>query len=603
VANIKLFSSRSKKRKHRTAGKTALIILVIIIVGLLALVLSLGFYVSSLDTVFPNVWADGIKLSGMTLQEATEALITEGYESNAEDVSATVSFPDGESFTIYGDDVGFSLNAEEAALAAFEFGRGGSFFENEITFLRAYFNRTDLRDVSKANFDDTIVLEMVAFHTKKFNDALIDGAYDINDHSIVIVVGTGIMPAKEESVYDLTVLTLFKAFEEQAHLSAQYVPTASTDNDVDLHALLNYISVEPVSAEYDRATFSATQSSPGRTFDMEKAQTMLDRAAEGERVVIPLLTVPPERTTEELDELLFRDVIAEGSTRITGSSNRVNNINIASEAIHETLLNPGDVFSFNEVVGQRTAARGYREAGAYVSGMLVDEVGGGICQVSSTIYYCVLRTSLEVVERRPHGMTVAYLPLGQDATVSWGSKDFRFKNNTDYPIRIEAIVQSGNITVKLIGTKLDDTYIEIDHVTLEVTPIQVIRREDESVPQGQTKVFTEGMTGYIVEVFKSLFDGEGNLIERWSIGKSTYNVQDRVILIPPELPPETDPPPTDEPPTDEPPTDEPPTDEPPTDEPPTDEPPTDEPPTDEPPTDEPPTDEPPVDPSDEPPDP
>ena len=586
MGNIKLVSSRSRKRKRGTAGRTALIIFVIIAVGLLALVLSLGFYVSSLDTVFPNVWADGIKLSGMTLEEATATLIEAGYESNAEDVSVTITFPDGEGFTITGDDVGFSLNAEEAALVAFQYGRSGKFFADEITFIRSYFNKTELRDVSKANFDDSIIREHVAYHTKRFNDALIDGAYDISDDSIVIVVGTGIKPAIEENVYELTVTTLFQALEELAHLKAQYVPTASEADEVDLAVLLEYISIEPVSAVYDRATYSATQSSAGRSFDIERAQSMLDNAARGERIVIPFFTIEPEVTTEDINSLLFRDVIAEGTTRISGTSNRLNNINIASEAVNETLLNPGDEFSFNRIVGQRTAARGYREAGAYVSGILVDEVGGGICQVSSTIYYCVLRANLTVVERKPHPLTVSYLPLGQDATVSWGSIDFRFLNSTDYPIRVESNVQSRDITVRLIGTKLDDTYIEVDYVRIETTPYQVIRQEDESIPQGTTKVFTEGQTGYIVEVFKSMFDGEGELIERWSIGRDVYRMQDRVILIPPELPEDPDPPPTDPPPTDAPPTDAPPTDTPPTDTPPT----------------EPPTTEPPVEPTDEPPD-
>jgi len=168
-----------------------------------------------------------------------------------------------------------------------------------------------------------------------------------------------------------------------------------------------------------------------------------------------------------------------------------------------------------------------------------------------------------VVIRYNHGMTIAYLPLGHDATVSWGSKDFRFKNSTDFPIRLEATVEGSGareLTVRIIGTKLDDTYIETERVVLETFPIEIIRQNDDTVPAGETRTETPGQTGYLVEVFKLKYDVDGNLIERWSIGKDRYNKQDRLILVGPELPPETEEPPgTEEPGTEETPgTDEPP---------------------------------------------
>ena len=567
MGNIRLFSGKSRKRKRKTGAKTAFIIIIIVLIGLLALALSLGVYVSSLDTVYPNVWVDGKKMSDMSLEEATKALIDAGFESNAANVFATVNFPDGSGFTVSGEDVGFSLNAEEAALAAFEHGRGGSFIENEIAYLRSFFTRTDLNGVSKARFDGTVVRELAAEHTGRFNAALIGSAYTIAHDSITIVVGTGISPADEGSVLELAEATLFQALEEQAHLTVEYTPDPDNSSEVDLDLLYSSISIEAVSAVYDPETFGATQSVTGRSFDMGSAEAMLSRADSGETVVIPLVSIEPEMTTEELESMLFRDLLAERTTNIGGSSNRLNNITISSAAIDGTLLNPGDIFSFNQVVGQRTAKKGYREAGAYVGGILQDEVGGGICQTSSTIYYCVLRADLEVVERRNHPLTISYLPLGHDATVSWGAIDFKFKNSTDFPIRVEVTVNVRDLTVKLFGTKLDDTYIETERVILQTIPSQVIRQEDESIPPGETKVHLPGQTGYIVEVFKSRFDGEGNLLEKWSIGKDTYRAQNRVILVPPggaeptptEAPPEptpdptqTDPQPTDPTPTEAP---------------------------------------------------
>ena len=505
-------------------------IFVILLMGIVALILSLGFYVKNLDTVFPNVWAEGIKLSGLTFEEARQTLISEGYESNAQGVSATVIFPDGDSFTITGEDAGLALDAEDAATAAFQYGRGGSFLASEISYVKALLDRTELRDLSLATMDTVMIREVVAEHTKKFNDTLIDDVRDISGDSIVFVKGTGVEPADEDAVYDLTVETLNRAMVEKANLTSEYFPQKSESQDVDLELIYNMIRVDPVSSEYDPETHGATDSSIGISFDLDAAQAKFNRAGMGERIEIPLITVEPEIKKEDIESLLFRDVLATRTTNIAGTSNRLNNIVLSSQAIDGTILNPEEVFSFNGIVGQRTTAKGYKEAGAYVGGRVVQEVGGGICQTSSTIYDCVLHADLKVLERSAHRFTVSYLPLGNDATINWGTIDFKFKNSTEYPIRIEAVVNGRELTVKLIGTKFDDTYIKLDYVTISRTPYEVIRKEDPSVTT--TTVDTSGYNGYVVDTYKYLYDGDNNLISKTLVGRSTYRTQDRVILIP-----------------------------------------------------------------------
>ena len=562
MGNIKLISSKGKKRekpvKRRTAAKTAFVIILILVIAFATLTISLGIYVQSLDVVWPNVWADGVKLSGMTLEEARLMLVSEGYESNAEGVAATVTFPDGSAFTITGDEAGFSFNAEDAAVAAYEYGRGVSFFADEIAFIRAYLTRTELRDLSLAMFSNKeYVREVAAEYTKAYNNALVDAANDIDitDERITVIKGVQVFRADEDSVFDLAVDTMLRAMEERAHLTANYTTEEAVIGEIDLMMLFDRIFIEPVSAQYDAETFSATESSSGVTFDMEAAQAMLDRAGTGTQVVIPLLVVEPEVTKEDIESMLFRDVLAETTTYANGTSNRVMNITLAAAEIDGTQLNPGDVFSFNGIVGERTAARGFREANAYVSGLTVLEIGGGICQVSSTIYNSVLHADLEVVERRPHGYAVSYLPLGNDATVAWGYIDFKFRNNTDYPLRIESTMDGRDLTVKLIGTKLDDSYIKIETVRISTTPYQTVEREDETIDPGTTSIFTDGYTGFTVDTYKHFFDGEDNLVMELYVGRSTYNVRDKVILIPipqedpEETDPETDPEgdPTDDP--------------------------------------------------------
>jgi len=554
-------SRPNKKKRTRSGAKAVLIILIILLIGIGALIVSLGFYVDNLDTVYPNVWADGVKLSDLTLEEARMALINAGYESNAENIFVTVSFPDDSKYTISGEEVGLSLNAGDAAIAAYQVGRGGSFYDNGLAYVKSYFNKTELHDLSIATLDETPIRELAAEYTKRFNDAIIDDMVEITDESITIVKGTGVKPADEDEVFDLTLSTLKRAMEEKAHLTVEYFPEETAVKELDLEFLYESITVDPVSSVYDPETFTATESSPGISFDMAEAQVLLDNARMGSQVVIPLITLEPEVLQWELESMLFRDELAKKTTNIGGTSNRLNNIQLATEAINGTKLNPGDVFSFNGLVGQRTAARGYKEANAYVGGEVVQEIGGGICQVSSTTYNCVLHTDLEVVERKCHRFTVSYLPYGQDATVNWGSIDFKFKNNTDYPIRVDASVNGRELTVKLIGTKLNDNYIEVDYVHISTTPAKTVEREDPSVPPGKRVTSSSGHTGHVVDTYKNLYDKDGNLISRTLVGRSSYSASDKIILIPvgsdtdtetSETPRPTDPSPSSPPPTTEP---------------------------------------------------
>lgn len=143
------------------------------------------------------------------------------------------------------------------------------------------------------------------------------------------------------------------------------------------------------------------------------------------------------------------------STKILdNSSGRLTNIRITSEAINGTIINPGDTFSFNDIVGKPTAEKGYQEAEVIINHESEPGIGGGNCQVSSTLYNVVLSTqNLEIIERHEHGLDVAYVPDGKDATVSYGSLDFKFKNNNNYKIKIKTESDDKNITASIYKIK------------------------------------------------------------------------------------------------------------------------------------------------------
>jgi vancomycin resistance protein YoaR len=232
-------------------------------------------------------------------------------------------------------------------------------------------------------------------------------------------------------------------------------PKTLTVNDVN-----NFTYCEPENAYYQKQAGEITVAPEvyGRYLDIDEAEQLLSELHEGgDSVEIPYYISEPEITAKMLDEKLFDSVIASYSTSYgTSPVNRCANIANAASKINGKTLMPGDVFSFNEVVGPRSAANGFYSAKEYVNGETVDGIGGGTCQVSSTLYNAVLYSDLSIVTRTNHMFPVDYCPIGQDATVADSGIDFKFVNSMNYPIKISAVTEGYTITVSIIGTERDD---------------------------------------------------------------------------------------------------------------------------------------------------
>jgi serine/threonine protein kinase len=231
----------------------------------------------------------------------------------------------------------------------------------------------------------------------------------------------------------------------------------------------------------------------------------------------------------------FGDLLSEVSTPLTNDKNRTSNIILACSAINETVLQPGDEFSFNDIVGPRTVARGYKDAKIYAEGEVVDGIGGGICQVSSSLYLSCLYADLKITERRAHRYTVTYVPLGEDATVSWGSQDYKFVNDTDYPIKILSEVTGGNVHIQILGTKTENKRVELERKKLAYEPFETITTLDETMEPGTTRYGNaSGHSGYKYQVYRCVYIDD-KLVSRTLENTSTYTRLDVTIFVGPEL--------------------------------------------------------------------
>ena len=315
--------------------------------------------------------------------------------------------------------------------------------------------------------------------------------------------------------------------------------TLETDPAVVLTAqdIYDQVAGEMKNAGDDSETDSIIPERPGAEFDVKAAQAALDAAAPGETVTIPAVIQFPTVTAADLEAVLFRDVLGEYTTNVSGTAARKSNVQLSAASINNHVMNTGDVFSYNGVVGQRTAANGYKPAPAYVKGETVDEIGGGICQTSSTLYLACLRGNLEITERYAHRYIPAYVPAGMDATVSWGGPDYKFTNNTDYPIKIVTTYANNKLTVKILGTNVDGSYGRMTNEQLSTTAWETVYQEDETIAPGTQTVKTTAYTGSKWRTYHHIYDANGKLIDSHYEATSDYKARNKVILVAPgELP-------------------------------------------------------------------
>ncbi|HWQ76041.1 MAG TPA: VanW family protein [Syntrophomonas sp.] len=231
--------------------------------------------------------------------------------------------------------------------------------------------------------------------------------------------------------------------------------------------------------------------------------------------------------------------------------NRTHNLTKATNGINGSIVPPGQVFSFNQTVGRRTMESGYKDAMVIVNGKFEPGLGGGICQVSSTLYNACLLAGVKITERHNHNLTVAYVPLGQDATVAYGIQDFKFKNDTTSPLYLRAVAGGGYLTVNIYGDMTFKKKIAVSNQIESSTEYNTVTLEDASLQPGETKVDHNGQNGYVVSSYRTFYDSSGSKIKTEPLGKSRYIALDKTILTgppaeePPIDPAEEVPPPPD----------------------------------------------------------
>ena len=278
--------------------------------------------------------------------------------------------------------------------------------------------------------------------------------------------------------------------------------------------------------------FEFAQARAGRKLDTDALARDIRNAlnAGGGSVQLQIAEIAPEQRAEDIESQY--GLIAYAVTNASSSSsNRLSNIRLALSLINGTCLEPGQTFSFNETVGKRTTERGFKMATAYSAGEVTEQVGGGICQVSTTLFNAVVKADLQIDERHAHSLTVHYVDLGKDAAVDWGNKDLKFTNNTSERIYICCyLTDDKRIRFGVFGRLLPNgETITIEGVQTGTVDYQTEYRLNLTLPSGAQQVVQQGKAGYTATAYKIRWDANGNQIGREELCKSRYRATSQII--------------------------------------------------------------------------
>ena len=465
----------------------------------------------------------GIDVSNMSYEEAISAVNDAIEKKFSEEILLK---KDDYETTINADQINATFDVESAVSKAYSIGRNGNIVTNNysILFNLIFGNEIDC----EMQYNEKELNKKIEDISAKLPGRVVQNSYYIEGEKLILVKGKEGLTIKSDELKNQIINQLESITQRNSIIT---IPTETVKpEEINLEKIRNEIYKEPEDAYISQKPTTVHPDVDGIDFaiTIEEAQELLNE--DKEEYTIPLKITQPETKLEDLGEEAFPDELGTYSTRYDPTNkNRSNNLEISAEKIDGTIVLPGETFSYNQTVGERTIAAGYKEAGAYAGGRVVQDVGGGICQTSSTLYNAVLYANLEIVERSNHQFLTSYVDAGRDATVSWGSIDFKFKNTRSYPIKIEAKVKNGVCEMSIYGIKEETEYeVVIQSDVLSYISYTTKYEEDSTLDEGEEVVEQSGYRGCTSEAYRIL-KLNGEVISKTLLSKDTYDPMTRII--------------------------------------------------------------------------
>lgn len=515
--DIKEMYMQKKKRKKA-------IITLLILVIVIALFVSTIFALVNINNnkIMSGISIAGTDVSGLSKEEAMAKL--ELIYNDKKDKDIKLIYNEYET-TLNPTLMEVNYEIENAVDEAYKIGKKDNIFQNNYEILFTLISKKNIEVNMTLNEDVTKqTIEGIGLNLP---DVLVQSSYSIEENELVITKG------KKGIVIDTDkLISIVKEKLNNTEISEDYIeiPIIEKEPDeIDIQKIHDEIYEEAKDAYIEQEPFAVYPEVEGIDFDIEKAKEILQE--DKEEYIIPLTITKPKITLKDIGPEALSDELGTFTTRYDVSDkDRTTNLEIACEKLNDQVILPGETFSYNKTLGARTIAAGYKSAKIYSNGEVIDGLGGGICQISSTLYNAVLQANLEIVERRNHQFVTSYVPAGRDATVAYGSTDFRFENTRQYPVRIVATAKNGIATISIYGIKEDVEYtFDFTPKVIATIPYTTKYIEDSSLPKGTEKIKQRGVNGVQVETYiTKMLDGK--VISTTLLSKDTYNAMTQIVL-------------------------------------------------------------------------
>ena len=517
-------SRRGKSRRQKDKKNNSK---VVVITGILILLFLMFFSVifsiinMGNNKIMLGVKIGNIDVANLSQEEATEKIQKWYKEIALSNISVKYKELE-ENITI--EQFDSNIDIDKVVREACLIGKSGNIIKDnyDILFSMIFKNKIKL-DIQ---LDEEKINKKIVEINSKLPDAMKESNYYIEENNLIIKKGKSGIVINEEEFKKMLNTAMIK--EESREIA---IPTINKNlEEIDVEKIHKEIYKEPQNASITKKPVEIKTHVNGIDFaiSLEEAKQILQE--EKEEYIIPLNITVPEITIEKIGKEAFPYVLGTFSTTYsTNNKNRVTNLELSSEKIDGTIIMPGEIFSYNKIVGERTIAKGYKEAAVYAGGKVVDGIGGGICQLSSTLYNAVIYANLEITERSNHMFLTSYVTAGRDATVSWGTLDFCFKNTRSYPIKIQSSGKNGVVTTSIYGMREEKEYeVVIESTVLEVIPYKVNYIKDNTLPQGTEEIKQYGSEGARSVTYKVL-KYNGVIISKELLSNDTYSSLERII--------------------------------------------------------------------------
>lgn len=495
----------------------------IAILVLLAIIVSIIFSLINLNNtkIVKGVSIKNIDVSNLDIDEAKQKIddiVKLELEKNIE-----LKYKEFE-ITISPEQIDANYDIESAVNEAYQVGRKGNIILNNYDILNALIKNKNIEPQFKFNEEklDELILDI----SKKLPDAVVEANYYIEGESLIITRGHYGTVIKKDSMKNAILDGIKSKDNKIIDIEIEY----KEPDKINIDEIYSEVHTEPKNAYYETNPFKIYSHVDGVDFaiTLEEARSLLEQ--EQEEYKIPLKFIEPEITTSKIGTEAFPDLLSSFSTKYDASNrNRSINMELAGQKINGLVLMPGEVFSYNKVVGKRTPEAGFKPAGVYEGGKVVTGYGGGICQVSSTLYNTAVLANLEILERKNHQFLTSYVAAGRDATVNYGTIDFQFRNTRKYPVKIICSVENGICEVKLFGAKEEVEYIvKIESKVTGSIPYTTKYEENPNLEIGQEKVIQYGANGCRSIAYKILILN-GSVVSQEILSEDTYSAMNKII--------------------------------------------------------------------------